>query len=809
MQKDPFGSFCICGKCSARACYYFRMPPQIYAHITNADTLGRENVSKNAVAVFGDGLTRWALSALLLLMPFAILPVPWTSIAQSKVLIAAIIAIIAIFAWIIARLAEGFVRIPKSALLWVTLLLPFAYLVSTAVSGWTNTSLVGTGVEQDTLVAVTIWYTLFALSVLVFHTGRPGIKAHVRAAMTGFTVLAVFQALFVFFPSWLSLGGILQSPTANLLGSWHDLGILAGLSLFLSFALFRSTLFNGVWRAIPIILGLSSFFLVIVIHFADVLWATAALFAVGTLAVVRAAMRTDGVTVMNMFVRALPFLLVSILMAVAAFFSVQLAERLPERVQRSEVEVRPSWQGTFDVAKQSLGAPTSLVFGSGPNSFIREWGLHKPQGVNLTPFWNSDFNYGIGVIPTSIFAVGLFGLLAWAGILLVLLGLLYRVAREVRPLTPGRTLFGTLVIAVAYLVTFHMIYTPGVALTGITFLLMGLLAVAANGDAPPRTLRLGFGWPSAVFTLFIVLISAGTVVASGFGAREVVSNLYVNKGAYGYQQSSDVALASRNLGRALIVSPGNDRAHRAAAELGIVELSQLLANGTPATEEARQQLEETLQKTIQHGLTAVEIDGENYQNWLSLAQIYSNLAGANVEGSLESARGAYEEAFKTQPSNPVPKLRLAQLAIARNDIPAARQNLQDAIALKPDFAAAYYLLSQVEAADGKGDPAVTAAAQAVQLVPEDPIGWFNLGYIFFSARSYENAAAALEKAATLTPDYANALFVLGLTYNGMGRTDEAVMVFQRVAQLNPGESWISQVILNVQAKKDPFDGLQR
>jgi tetratricopeptide (TPR) repeat protein len=115
----------------------------------------------------------------------------------------------------------------------------------------------------------------------------------------------------------------------------------------------------------------------------------------------------------------------------------------------------------------------------------------------------------------------------------------------------------------------------------------------------------------------------------------------------------------------------------------------------------------------------------------------------------------------------------------------------------------------VEAAAGQGDPAVTAAAQAVQLVPEDPLGWFNLGYILYSGKSYDNAAAALEKAATLTPDYANALFILGLTYNAQGRTEDAVMILSRVAQLNPSETWLSQLVANVQAKKDPFDGIQQ
>jgi tetratricopeptide (TPR) repeat protein len=756
-----------------------------------------------------DAIARWILIIFFAVLPIAILPVPWASVAQDKVLLAGAVAILAILAWAIARLFEGAVHTPRSALLYVALLLPLAYVVSTAVAGWNGVSLVGEGVEQDTLVAVVLWYAMFALSAFVFYEHRPAIRVCVRALLLGLTALAIIETLYIFFPAWLSFGGVLQGTTANPLGSWHDLGIVSGLSIFFSVALFRSGMLNGLWRIIPIVLSILSLFLVTIIHFTDVFWATAALSAAGLIAVLRASIQAEGISVTEAVGRAIPWLILGIVMALAAVFGTQLSAKLPARVQITEVEVRPSWQGTFDVAKQSLDAPTSLLFGSGPNSFIREWGLHKPQSVNLTPFWNSDFNYGIGVIPTSIFAVGLFGLVAWAALLLVLLGLVFRFIREVRPLTPGRTLFGTLLVAVAYLVTFHMIYTPGVAVTGITFLLMGLLAVAAAGDAPSRTARLGLRSFSGIVVLLILILSSGVAIAAAAtGSREVLSNLYVNKGAYAYQTSNDVGAASHAIQRALALVPKNDRAHRAAAELGIVELAQLISQGGQ-DDAARKLLQDTLQETIQHGLSAVEIDGGNYQNWLSLAQIYANLAGANVQGAYDNAKNAYAKAFEAQPTNPVPKLRLAQVAVAQNNLAAARGYLQEAVALKPDFAAAYYLLSQVEAADGKGDPAVAAAAQAVQLVPADPVGWFNLGYILYSGRSYDNAAQALEKAATLTPDYANALFILGLTYNALGRTDDAVLILQRVATLNTGETWIPQLIENVKAKRDPFAGIQQ
>jgi len=790
--------------------YFSDMPPtNIGIHTMSREIPSSPPVSSPHIFIRGfDAFARWILVALFALLPVFLIPYPWVAISQGKVLLAAGVAIIAAVTWAIARLFEGAIRVPKASLLYVGLLLPLAYVISTAVGGWNNTSLVGNGVEQDTLVAVVLWYALFAISAFVFHDHRSGIRASVRAFIFGLTVLGILEVLYIFLPAQFSLGA-LSGLTANPVGSWHDLGIISGLSLFLSIALFRSGIFNGLWRIFPILLGALSLFLLIVIHFQDVFWATTALCAAGFIAVVRAALQAEGVSITDAVARALPWLVVGVMMTLLALFSIQIAEKLPPPIQITEVEVRPSWQGTFDIAKQSLDAPTTLLFGSGPNSFIREWGLHKPASVNLTPFWNSDFNYGIGVIPTSIFAVGLFGLLAWAAILLVLLGLIFRFVREVRPLTPGRTLFGTLAVAVAYLVTFHMIYTPGVAVTGITFLLIALLAIAASGDAPPRRGQVNIRSVLSIITLIMLLIFTTIMVAvAGYAGREVLSNIYVNKGSYVYQNAHDIGGAGRAIQTALRISPQNDRAHRAAAELGIVELSELLAQGT-ADDATRAQLQQTLQNTIQHALTAVEIDSANYQNWLSLAQIYSNLAGANVDGAFENAKNAYEQALQAQPTNPVPLLRLAQVAVAQGDIASARDHLQQAIALKPDFAAAYFLLSQVEAADGKGDPAVAAAAQAAQLVPTDPIGWFNLGYILYTGKSYENAVASLERAASLAPDYANAMFILGLSYNALGRTDDAIIVIQRVAALNTSETWLAQLIANMREGKDPFAGIQQ
>lgn len=756
-----------------------------------------------------DGIARLIGLALFALLPFFIIPVPWASIAQSKMLLVATLMIGMAIAWLVARLLEGVVHVPRSFLLYVAALLPLAYLLSMLVSGWSQSGLVGQGIEQDTLAASVVWFTVFALGAMLLFGSQAAIRLAVQAFLGGLTILLVFQTLYVLFPAWFSLGGLLSGETANVFGSWHDLGIIAGLSLFLSASLFASGLFTGWQRAVFVLLGIASLFLVVVVHFKDVFFATAALFTLAALVIVRAGVAHAGISYARAVRNTAPFLLAAILFGGAGFIGANIWEKLPERVNIVQTEVRPSWQGTFDTARQSLQAPRDLVFGSGPNSFVREWGKNKPVEVNLTPFWNADFSYGVGIIPTSIFTAGLFGVVAWGAIFLVLLTLAGRYVHEMRPLGANRIIFGLSLLSVAYLIGYHLVYTPSVAVTGTLFLFLGLLLAATAGDQPARTLRIStFGITDNTRLILVLLVSIIALAGAGLIGREVISNMFVNRAAYAYQTSGDIVRAGNNLATALLISPNNDRAHRAAAELGVVRLAQMMREN-PQDEAARAMLQETLQSTIQHGLTAVSINEGNYQNWLLLAQVYADLAGANLEGALDAAKNAYAKAFEASPKNPLPKLRLAQLAAMSGDKAAARTYLQEAIALKQDFAAAYYLLSQIEAADGKGDEAVQAASTAVQLVQDDPLGWYNLGYILYLGQAYEAAAQAFQGAIQRAPDYSNAIFYLGLSAYQLGERDVALQALARVVQLNPQETWVTQVTDNIRAGKEPMSGIRQ
>src|SRR5580704_5700407 len=88
------------------------------------------NIVPMRIRTIADSIARWALILLAGLTPLFILTASWATAAQAKILLASVVLLIALIAWLVARLLEGSVSIPRSIILLVTPLLPLAYVVS-------------------------------------------------------------------------------------------------------------------------------------------------------------------------------------------------------------------------------------------------------------------------------------------------------------------------------------------------------------------------------------------------------------------------------------------------------------------------------------------------------------------------------------------------------------------------------------------------------------------------------------------------------------------------------------------------------
>jgi tetratricopeptide (TPR) repeat protein len=563
----------------------------------------------------------------------------------------------------------------------------------------------------------------------------------------------------------------------------------------MSLALLGTSVFQGYWNILALIAAALSLGLIAVINFSDVWLGLLGASFFGAFFFRRPSGSTASFAVRSIA----PWLLCAAIAVGMYFFGNTVQTLLPANLQITQVEVRPSWLGTFSIGQKVFAEPTQIFFGSGPNTFSREWGIHKPLSVNETQFWNADFYYGVGFIPTSFVTTGIFGFVAWGAVCLALLWGLYRLFRSADRSRVRIALMG----GALFLTAFHILYVPGPALSLVTFLLFGALVAEelAEGEIREWTVSLSWdAWIGRIQAGGLIVVGLLVTLGSAQMARAVVSDALVNRAVVEYERTQDPAKATRSITQALRVLSNNDRAHRAGVELGILELSRLASSGD-VSEEARAELQETLTNTIEHGLRAVSIENKNYQNWLTLARLYGELAGVGVQGAEQSARDVYGEAQRVSPTSPLPHLGLAQLDLIKGDDVSARKSLEAALALKPNLAAAHFLISQVFARAGDLAKAEEHGSAVVQLAPQDALGWYNLGTIFYAGESYTNAAVAFEQAVTIQNSYANALFLLGLSYYRLDREDDALRALKAVATLNPDDAGLADLIENIETGK--------
>lgn len=746
------------------------------------------------------------------MLPFFFIPVTWLTALQSKILIASVILGVVAIVWALARVLEGGGRLPWNMLFAASAFVPVAYALSAAVNGFASISLVGTGVEPDTLAIICLEFSALALTALIFGGDARNTTGVIRGLFSGILALQVIHILHILFPS-LSLGGVLAVETGNALGTWHEFTMLIGFALISSIALLRSTVAEGLWKWVFVVIGALSVPILIVNNFTDV-WIAVGIAAI-VLLVVRWNQTRPAVSVS--YARSeWAALAVVVLSLFCILLGARIVAVLPERISVVQVEVRPSWQGTFQIGEQSLNNPKAFIFGVGPNTFTRQWGLHKPIEVNQTPFWNADFNVGVAPIPTSFISLGVIGVIAWLGYIIAVLWTAIGMWIRRRDVVLSSRVLAVSIGAV-YLLTFHLSSVPGTSLGLLMFTITGLLvAFAMQSSGAERRFSIagsdwknafkiaGGDWKNAVKIAIATLIVLVALIASIGVFRAVLADATISRAIVSYNSTQDLQKSTDLIGRSLAIQPSNDRAHRAAVELGLLKLQQIINANDPDQEAARASLQATLEQTIKHGLSAVEINGFDYQNWLQLAALYSQLAGAQIEGAYDNARAAYVRAQDANPTSPLPLLNLGQLDALQGNFDAALENLGKAVALKPDLASAYYLASQIYVAKSDANNALLAAAQAAKYAPNDPLAWYNAGAIAYAGGAYQDAVIAMQQALALQSQYANAMYVLGLALFQLEQTADAITVFEALNQLDPNQAIVQQILTNLRAGK-PLD----
>lgn len=764
-----------------------------------------------------DSLATWALSltlgaAAILFIPSAVLP-----FAYSKVSLIAFGGLVALACYILARLTRGNIIVPPVALLGAFWLVPAAYLLSTLFSGTgVGTGLLGTELESDTLGFMLALATFASLAALAFRRSSQ-YRSFFKVSGWALAIVLVAQVIFTV------LGTVSPdrfAATANLVGSYADLGMLVGLSITTILLTFRFLEVSPRTRTILGVFGALGLAFLALVNSA-LIWTLVGLTALGLF--IEAIMRRRATVeddefegVEELSVETEPMSAAEnrnlgmplAVLVVSLFFLLgggTIGAALANAFGVSYLDVRPSWEATFDVASHTYAA--SPLFGSGPGTFGEEWLKFRDASLNETVFWNVDFTSGIGLIPTSFITTGIVGALAWIaflGLFLVLgvRALLFRAPEEPFALFTSIASF----VGAAYVFALAVFTVPGPVVLLAGFVLAGLFVSSLRyggarrewGIIFAKSPRVGF---AIVFALTLLLLAS--VFAAYVVVERYLASVSYNQAVAALNNGS-LEEAEAALSRSILFSP-TDRAYQLAAATGIARMNLVAADTELSASEAQQRFQAALSTGIDAATRATQLRPDNYRNWVMLASVYQTVVPLKIEGSYEQAKEAYARAEALNPTNPVLPFSRAQLEIAQGNLPAAEEALTQAIGLKRDYTEAILLLSQLQVQAGKAREALEAAEAAAFFAPNDQNVLFQVGLLRIGTGDTAGAAQVLARAIELNPQYANARFFLAVALANRGQFPEAVVQLEAIAALSPENAQaVAADLATLRANRNPF-----
>jgi len=737
------------------------------------------------------------------LLPIFFLPVISIPVNVSKSILISIFVIVAFFLWLIARLKDGRLVFPKSIILATAASLPIALFLSSIFSAAPEVSFMGLGYEIGTFSSILTLYILMFLSSIFF---QPKKRVHKLYSAFFFSSLVIFsyqviRAISLSFG--LPFSGIFSGLSDNLIGKWMDLSIFFGFITVLLLTKLELFSFNKKSKAfLYTLLGIS--LLVLIFINSQLTWFILGIFS---LIIFVYAISFGGEKIYITNGRKIPVVSLSVLV-ISLFFILTgglIGDTLYSFSNISQEVLRPSWTQTFEIAKDAL--LENPILGAGPNKFVNQWLLFKPDTVNNSIIWNIDFNAGVGLIPSFIAETGIIGIIAWILFLGTFLynGVRYVFLANVNKVNQYAT-FSSL-LAAFYLWTFCIFYVPNITILFLAFLMTGIFIASLSEVRFIKNYNFSFLTDPRVGFVSVLVLILFTLASISWGYtlfQKFISMVYFQKSVVALNLDGDLDRAEQNMLRAIKLNK-SDLYYRNLSEMNFVRLRNILSQTEVSEETIRAQFQSVSQAAVKNAITATEINPTNYLNFVSLARVYGSLLSFGAPKEFyDSAQQNYEKARTLNPKSPAVILEQARLEISVGNIEKAKEYIAEALNQKNNYTAAIFLLSQIQANEGNLDDAIVSAEVASMVSPNDIGVFFQLGFLRYKNNNYKGAIAAFERAIELNPNYSNAKYFLGLSYEEIREYKKALMQFEEISILNPDNDEVKSILKNLNAGRSPF-----
>jgi tetratricopeptide (TPR) repeat protein len=166
---------------------------------------------------------------------------------------------------------------------------------------------------------------------------------------------------------------------------------------------------------------------------------------------------------------------------------------------------------------------------------------------------------------------------------------------------------------------------------------------------------------------------------------------------------------------------------------------------------------------------------------------------AGHEEQAQKTLAAFEAASQSDSSTKQQQLEAKHLVdqaeerALKNDLPAALDLLQQAIAKDPSFSPAYSLLAKLNYSAGNLQKASEAISQALALTPYMPDFLYVQGKIFEKQGKLDEALEVFQRTALVNPKESDAYFEMGVIYQQRHDRARALAAYKKAAELSPDD----------------------
>jgi len=777
----------------------------IQTEVSIEDMPGRGRIFEKIITFFSLGF--------LIFLPLFILPFSDIVIEYGKSIFLAFGVLLLSAFLVLSWLKTKTVTLSRNLALRVLPILPFWYFVCALFSGSFGQSFFGSG-ESGTALMVLVFTLLAFVVSLSFDTQQKALRAFIAIFLSGAFVL-FFQFIHLLIPGITSLGGVLPDKVSNLVGSWTDFGIYSGLLMILSLvavAVFSEARARFMWFVYTVF-GFAFFFHLAAIYSGS--WVLIAIIsssvAIWSFLSERKEKGADAVhsSKTPLFMSTGVAIVSLILIFTQSFVNVKLFElfQIPPNT-----EVRPSWVGTFEIAKDSVVSNgKNAILGVGPNRFFIQWNKFHPVGVNESPWWSVDFNTGVGFIPSSPVTVGVVGFLFWIIFLAVFFfaGIWTLKKHFSKMEIFSKYLALSTFLGASFLWVVMFVNATGNVVTALAFILTGLFVAVLSNEGISSTRHIAYTKDSrlGITPIVLLLVVLGLIVALSYGIISRTRSVLAYRQAVMASLSGNLDTAETQMNRALKFAK-TDNYYRSYSVLSTYRSQQILQRSDLTPDDIRLQWSAMFRSSVENAKNATLVDPLNYTNWVALGNTYAGLVPLKLEGvskdAYDNAKVNYEKAKMLAPKNPGVPFVLAQLNISAGNQEEALANLKDTLALKGNYVEALAVFAQIEVDSGNASEALPYLEKAVQIEPSNSVILFQLGFVRFKMGDWKGAVSVLENAVAITPSYSNAKYFLGLSYSKLGRVSEAIKQFEDVKTMNPDREDITAILKNLKNGLPPL-----